>query len=208
MKNRNVHSPASVDEYSVLEFRIETTPKMEYTRSQLLDLGSNACALNIDNDELSTKLFEKNIVRDGPVKLIDKLNNKTATDAANEQKLNDDFWSKATTSNQNERQGSYSQEQTVSDYQAVLAKAALDNRFVLPFSNNSKVDRWLNSGQNPTEYAKATVNDSVLTSFDPTHANKPDESASTISTKSAIRAQLLDRTAKVKQTLRNLTNNN
>lgn len=209
MKNQDVYYPASVDEYSVLEF-CNTMPKNEYTRSQLIDLESNACGFSGDNDNVVTKLSERDLVRNKAVKFIDKLRSKeAATDAAikqvTQQLLNDDFWSKATTNNQNE---SHDSESLESDYQAVLTKASIDNRFVLPFSNDSKVGRWLNSGQNPSEYADATVNEPVLASAKLSDANQPDESASALSAKSALRAKLLDRTAKVKQTLRNLTNNN
>lgn len=198
-------SSGNTDEFSVLEFRNRTTPKKEYTRSELIDLGSDAYAQRIDPDVVSSKLIEKQLVRNNrPEKFIDKSGVKTAT----EQTFNDDFWSKATTSNQNE----HPKQQFDSDYQAILANATLDNRFALPFNTNSKVDRWLKSGQNPSEYANATVSELMgsLTYSSDTAAgtNKPEESASIVSTKSAIRAKLLDKTAKVKQTLRNLTNNN
>lgn len=204
MKNKDMCSSGNTDEYSVLEFRNQTAPKQEYTRSQLIDLGSDAYAQRIDSNVVSPKLIEKQLVRNHSVKLIDKLDAKTAT----EQTFNDEFWSKATTTNQND----HPKQKFNSDYQAVLANATLDTRFVLPFNTNSKVDHWLNSGQNPSEYANATVGDLMDSLADSSDTavgtNKPEESASTVSTKSAIRAKLLDKTAKVKQTLRNLTNNN
>lgn len=83
----------------------------------------------------------------------------------------------------------------------------LDDKFDL-FSANSKVDVWLNSGQNSWEYVTASA-DLVAGSIPNSDQHKADD-ASVItesSAKSAIRSKLLDKTAKLKENLRNLAKN-
>lgn len=204
-RNVNMNLSGNTDEYSVLEFH---TPKIEYTRSQLIDLGDAANSQKLNVNVNATKLLEHKIVSKSSAN-IDDLIGKRATEETVGKNLNDEFWSLATTNNQAVHPDSVTQETSESDYHATLAKAALDNRFVLPF--NAKVDRWLNSGQNTSDYAHATCQAACLSSSlvvnNPSTFNA-NEASSTVSNRSAIRAKLLDKTARVKQNLRNLANNN
>lgn len=91
----------------------------------------------------------------------------------------------------------------------VNMEKAADDLFDLPLNVNAKVDNWLNSTQHPTGPAASRPNPlggPPIILYD--SSNKMDETSSTVSNKSAIRAKLLDKTARVKQTLRNLTQNN
>lgn len=84
----------------------------------------------------------------------------------------------------------------------------VDDKPNLSLGANAKVDRWLNSRETPNEYAKENA-DYVVVDYDNIcMASKANETASVVSTKSELRSKLLDKTAKVKQTLRNLTQNN
>ena len=209
--NRNdMNSSVNTDEYSVLEFQPQ---KIEYTRSQLMQMAAKS---PLKMNENTTKIVENNLMRveGGSANVsVDK-----GAVGGNEPSFNDDSWNKATTASHatNKYPEPMAHEFFGLDYQAALAKAATDDRFGLPFSATSKVDRWLNSGQNPSEYAQATYKaeptvqpvDSFDSRSNTLSTIKADETSSTVSNHSAIRAKLLDKTAKLKQNLRKLTNNN
>lgn len=214
-----MNSSGNTDEFSVLEFQ---PPKIEYTRSQLMDLDTGRAFASNEN---ASKMFESQLVRNSPrnagilrEKLVDKIG----------QNFIDDFWSRAKANNQTTAAAAGAtafppmtpNEIFDFDYQAALVQAATDDRFGLPnlldeaYGNrsNSKVDRWLNTGRNSSEYAHATSRAepaSPAETFNLKSAAsstiKADETSSTVSNHSAIRAKLLDKTAKVKQNLRKLT---
>lgn len=179
INQKNMNSSGNTDDYSVLDFQKPTTPKKEYSRSQLLGIGTNVSDQNIKVNDVN--LFASKVERINPKKTCEGSNHEV------QQVFNDEFWSKVTTSiPDDERNSNFS-------------------------DNTQKVNNWLNSGQNPSEYANITGQAASVHSLaktSDTATNKFDETTSMVSTKSAIRAKLLDKTAKVKQTLRNLTNNN
>lgn len=85
----------------------------------------------------------------------------------------------------------------------------MDEPFQLPLHADSKVDRWLNSGQNAIQYATASAE--ILP--DPVFLNSNIQTQDNVSVvtdlsaTSSIRSKLLDKTAKLKENLRNLTQN-
>lgn len=206
----NMNSSGNTDEFSVLEFQPQ---KIEYTRSQLMQMAPKSSLKLIEN---TTKIVENNLMRVeiGSANVsVDKV-----AIGENEPSFNDGSWNKTTTASHeiNKYPEPMTHEFLDLDYQAALAKAATDDRFVLPFSASSKVDRWLNSGENPNEYAQATCKaESTVQSIDLLDSKsntlstiKADETSSTVSNHSAIRAKLLHKTAKLKQNLRKLANSN
>lgn len=186
--------------------------KKVYTRSQLIQLASDARgAQSLESTETAQKLIERQIGRRASVSACDSLGMQAyEVQIGGEpgQKLTDDFWSNVTTSaTQNTYDDLVQPETFNANFQTAFDDAQLD----LPC--NAKVDRWLNAGPNPI-FSK-DGRDSVaapISRTSNTPVNNPteykDDVASNVSTKSAIRSKLLDKTAKVKQTLRNLTNNN
>lgn len=198
----------SSGEFSMIEVQ---APKIGYTRSQLMNLDTTTVAgkpLKLNDN--STKLFES--------KLLSKRNSPASVGTKPDepaQSFNDDFWSKATAINQPKFPDMTPQDTFDFDYHTELAKAATDDRFGM-FSASAKVDRWLNSGRNSSEYAQVTghaesivqPNEKLDLNSNMSSTNKPDETSSMVSNQSAIRAKLLDKTAKVKQNLRKLTKNN
>lgn len=171
----------------------EQSPKIEYSRSQLMNLGHRAQR----DDEKSMQqlikgLEQKQIMRS------QKMASKPRTKAPPH--LNDNFTGLEAQSPETYLPASakinhYSNEQ-------------VDDKPDLSFSANAKVDRWLNSGEIPNEYAKESAEYVVVDYANLGMTSKAIETASNVSTKSEIRSKLLDKTAKVKQTLRNLTQNN
>lgn len=198
----------SSGEFSMIEIQ---TPKIGYTRSQLMNLDNASVSSGkpLKLNDNSAKLFESKLqsMRNSPA-----ISTKPDEPAQN---FNDDFWSKATASNQPKFPDMTPQDTFDFDYHTALAKAATDDRFGM-FSASAKVDHWLNSGRNSSEYAQATGHaESIVQPNEKFDLNsnmsstiKPDETSSMVSNQSAIRAKLLDKTAKVKQNLRKLTKNN
>lgn len=85
----------------------------------------------------------------------------------------------------------------------------MEGQFQLPLHADSKVDRWLNSGENATKYATA----SAEIRPDPLHFDSEVQAKDNVSVvtemsaTSSMRSKLLDKTAKLKENLRNLTQN-
>lgn len=192
------------DEYSMLDFS-KQTPKKEYTRSQLIEFGKDVHGQSFGTVENAKNLEKCSIFklqRKQALNAIEKFNltDECETDGAKES-FNDDFWNRAPNDNGRETIGTDFSQDTLD--------------FTL--SNESKVNRWLNTGQNPSKYANANcdfINDpteiSDQTSISPFEF-KPSETSSVVtdvSATSARRSKLLEKTAKVKQTLRNLTAHN
>lgn len=184
IKSADLNSSAITDEYSILEFH---TPKIEYTRSQLIDIGGLASGRH---EEVINKSSNSN---------DDVL-------SALGQCLNEDFWQST--------KNSMEDQQKIFDlaFEQTQSAPTLDDD--KKTKNNAKVDRWLNSGQDPSEYANLTkwtgYDDRQQGSLteDTSGTLKADEVSSIVSNSSAIRAKLLDKTARVKNSLRKMTRNN
>lgn len=225
--NRNgMNLSPNSDEYSILDFQ-KQSPKTEYSRSQLIELGNAAhghskVAINpMEEDQLArlklARSKPRNVIDSLTKKgnVIDSLTKKAVTIEA-KQNLNDNFWGTAKTTGRNATPETFAHKFDFEfDFQSAMAKAKMDDRFDLPFNTNSKVDRWLSSGQDPTEYATASaefVADPIQIPYTKSASNdfKFNEDSSfvtDVSAKSAMRSKLLDKTAKLKQNLRNKTQN-
>lgn len=176
-------------------FVLEQMPKKQYTRAQLVHLGSLARDESIGKDDTARKLVDKDIIRGAPFLDIPGFD---------DYDHNEDILSKAATTSRIQYAPPKSSELDYANFDPIPKQ---DAKYDLPFSTKSKVDQWLNNGP----YPNYTDNqDSVAAAMG---MNKPieckdDENASCVSTKSAIRSKLLDKTIKVKQTLRKIANNN
>lgn len=194
----------------MLDFQ-KQTPKNEYTREQLLELRHEETFDMVEkakNMKIAERIIQKNaakrltVPKDGPNKIV----------AANQQKHKepnaDDFWSKATTSNQNAAATAANRKDNPADgYQLAnpWAKSNLDDP--TGFSFGAKVGSWLRTGQDfPTQFS---CGDDIP--IEPSIERKRSETSSLVSdmsSKSALRSKLLDKTAKLKQTLSNLKQQN
>lgn len=180
-----MNSSGITDEFSVVEFH---SPKIEYTRSQLMDLQSMSSGQTFKMNENVSKSVEANLKRKSSANVGAPIGK-----------------------NKTEQSTAFTDGIKGSEFESYYATAVA--KLQMEASVNRKVDHWLNSGQNPREYAQAT--DDIEYAVGPaktfdlkTNTAKADETSSTVSNQSAIRAKLLDKTAKVKQNLQKLTKNN
>lgn len=196
------------DEYSIEECDSQKlTSKKEYTRSQLLQLGNVSRGQTLESNQTAQKLVDKKIMRKNPCIGLssDLVHDKVETNESGGN-FNDDFWSKVTTTDCT-TYANYVSPANI-ETQMTQAGAKLDDKYEISFNTKSKVDNWLRSGQTPVynnyEYSNVAVVGAPL----PTKNEQIDvENASVVSTKSAIRSKLLEKTARVKETLQKLANN-
>lgn len=183
MNRNDVNLSGNSDEYSVLDFQKQST-KREYTRSQIIEFGNvplDHCTVALNpkkKDELARSSLKK---RTAFGLMIDAPKENTSTDRKEKN---------------------------------LLKKKQDTFEYEFPINADSKVDRWLNSGHNPTEHATESDNlaaDPIQISDLATATNDfkfADSSLMTdVSTKSSLRSKLLDKTAKLKENLRNKTQN-
>lgn len=187
------------DEYSIGERDSrKLTPKKEYTRSQLLQLGNVTHGQTLESYQTAQKLVDKEIMRKNPC--IGLPSNESGGN------FNDDFWSKVTTTDCT----TYANYISPVNIDAKITQAGpkLDDKYEVSFNTKSKVDNWLKSGQTPVQNNYDFSNVAVVGAPLSTKNEQIDvENASVVSTKSAIRSKLLEKTAKVKETLQKLANN-
>lgn len=214
--NRNdTNSSGNTDEFAVLE-----SPKTEYTRSLLMNLGNPISSGHqpLTTNENVTRSIDTKIWRNNPNEF--NWNDKTNETGLN---FNDDFWSNATERNRepfeslryNRPKGEPMLPSTseLNIHAAVRQAALISDAMNEQVIATAKVDRWLHSGLDPSEYAFRTefTAPQAKQQFDLTTNTsstiKADEMSSTVSNQSAIRAKLLEKTAKVKQNLRKFSNN-
>lgn len=199
------------DEYSIEERDSKKlTPKKEYTRSQLLQLGSVTHGQTLESYQTAQKLVDKEIMRKNPClglssKASDLVQDKVETNESGGN-FNDDFWSKVTTT-ECTSYANYISPVNI-DAQITQAGTKLDDKYEVSFNTKAKVDNWLKSGQTPAynsyDYSNVAIGGTPLSTKNE-HINV--ENASVVSTKSAIRSKLLEKTARVKETLQKLANN-
>lgn len=89
---------------------------------------------------------------------------------------------------------------SVDQFNEEAVKAAMNRRFDISINSNSKVDRWLNSGQNSTDHDE--IETKIIAILNEQQHQNSDQ-ASAVSSASAMRSKLLDKTAKLKANLRN-----
>lgn len=196
------------------------TQKTEYTRSQLIEFGQMSRDQTVDMVEKAKnmKICDR-IIRKNANNMVEKLVDPKVVPAPKDKKMEanfDDFWSMATTDNRNVGQ----KHQMLDDFSFDFE---MGNRWPKSHSNypsdsslntNAKVDSWLKTGQDhATQYSQNVdiFNEPSTQSKTPTNEYKRTETASLVSdvsTTSDIRSKLLDKTAKLKQTLSNLKQQN
>lgn len=228
--NRNETSSLSdghSDEFSMLDSQ-KQTPKNEYTRTQLMELRHNETTDIIEkakNMRISERILRNNAAKKladpkcGPAKgkMITAKCGPVVRETPNEPNV-DDFWSKATTSNRNAAAADQKDDSTLDfDLPNPWAKSGFDDPTDFSFGSNVKVDNWLNAGRGemPTQFSQCDD-----FSIEPSNQSNPllfsnerkltetSSLVSDVSTKSALRSKLLDKTAKLKQTLSNLKQQN
>lgn len=195
MNKNDMNSSGNTDAHS---------PKKQYTRSELIDLESNASDQNINVDNVN--IFESQLKRENVANIAKTSIEKSAEHGA-AQMFDDDFWSKATTNKASGSPNLSPQKPYDDDFQTVLADAMKDTK---PFSTTSKVENWLNSRQNPRQYTNAngrTVSvvseeDQIDTAMNMPPACKSDETDSMVSTQSDKRKHLMYKTQELKHTIR------
>lgn len=180
--------------------------KNEYTRSQLLKLRHEG-KVDLIEKAKNLKIAERIIQKNAAAKNM-AATTKGGTTNENSKDLSnfaDEFWSKATTT-----------EAPPSNQNAANHNDDDDKfGFVADFtfrSSNAKVDNWLNAGRGemPTQFSQCddfNFNDSFSNSQTGGFvASKPIDTSSMVSDMSikSSRSKLLDKTAKLKETLNNL----
>lgn len=136
----------------------------------------------------------------------------------------DDFWSKATTTSSNRNAAAAAQNDD-SLFNFDLAnpwdKSGFDDptEFSFQAANNAKVGSWLNTGRNemPTQFSQcdddfgnepSNQSNPMFFSNERKGLNETSSLVSDASSTSAVRSRLLDKTAKLKQTLSKLKKQN
>lgn len=206
------------DEFSMVDDFQKQMPKNEYTRAQLLELRHDQTLDMVEkakNMKIAERIIQKNAAKKladpktGPAKMAPAKIGIAAKDSQKEPNI-DDFWSKATTSTRNAASQKDDDLAFEFDLPNPWAKPNFDEPTDFTFSNNAKVGNWLNAGRNemPTQFSQS--DDFPI---EPSNqSNKPDERKRTdtsslvsdVSMNSTLRSKLLDKTAKLKQTLINL----
>lgn len=213
------------DEFSMLDFQ-KQTPKNEYTRSQLLEMRHDDTADMIEKAK-NLKIAERIIRKNAEKKLAEA---KSGGGASGKKGLVqakcgpvakakpiepdvDEFWSKVTTTSSNRNSAAAVDQNDDYELANPWDKSGFDEPTDFTFRNKAKVDNWLefNHGRHETPTQFSQCNDDFSNQsnpmFFPSERNASNETASMVSNasaKSAYRTQLLDKTAKLKQTLANL----
>lgn len=176
-------------------FVLEQMPKKQYTRAQLVHLGSLARDESIGEYDTAQKLVDKDIIRGTSFLGIPGFD---------DYDHNEDILSKVVTTIRMKYAPPKSAKHDLPNFDAIPKQ---DAKYDLPFSTKSKVDQWLNNGPYPN-YTDNQGSVAAAMGMNKPIECKDDENASCVSTKSAIRSKLLDKTNKVKQTLQKIANNN
>lgn len=222
------------DEFSMVDVQ-KQTPKNEYTRSQLMDLRHDDTNEDMmekaKNMKIAERIIKKNAERKlaeaksggGPVKkenekkeIVHAMCGPVSKEEPKEPNV-DDFWSKATITSSNRNAAAADQNENFA-LANPWEQTGYDDRtdFSSSRANNAKVGHWLNSGREKMPSQSSQCFDDFFNESNPSNpmliSNEPKRTdtssmVSDVSVKSAARLQLLDKTAKLKQTLSKLRQN-